>query len=83
VLSVEWATSGFSSSILCKRLCFLHDIDKANQKTSSNQDRVVYDFTVGESAMNQDGTTIRYTRDYIEQQKAEIESSGKFDCQWK
>jgi hypothetical protein len=81
------ATLGLAScgkkTLFCQEKMYYHDKDIANQRTGTDTKRVEYDFTIGETAMNQDGSTIKYTKEYIEQQKAELEASGRFDCEWK
>lgn len=59
-----------------------HDTDVANQVTGSDSERAEFTFTIGQSVMNQDGTMEKYTKEYIEQQQAELEATGKFHCKW-
>ena len=59
------------------------DMDIANQRTGSNSERAVYNYKIGEKAMNPDGSTIVYTKEVIEQKVRDLEATGKFNCEWK
>ena len=71
-------------TLFCQEKMFYHDKDIANGRTGTDTKRVEYDFTIGESAMDsKTGEITKYTKEYIEQKKAELEGSGRFDCEWK
>ncbi len=67
----------------CTEKQYSSDNDIANQRSGSNSERAVYNYQIGQSAMNPDGTSIKYTKEYIEQQVSELEATGKFNCEWK
>lgn len=75
-------TSCQKKTCTCKEKQYSRDIDVANQVTGSDSERAEYKYTIGKTAMKQDGSIITYTKEYIEQQKAELEATGKFDCDW-
>ena len=66
----------------CKEKEYSHDMDVANQRSGSDSERAEYKYTIGQSAMTHDGTSITYTKEYIEQQQRELEATGKFNCDW-
>ena len=66
----------------CTEKEYSHDSDIANQRVGSDAKRAEYKYTIDQSAMTPDGTIIKYTKEYIDQQKAELEATGKFNCEW-
>ena len=68
---------------VCVEKEYSSDIDKANQKTGSDTEKAAYTYKIGEKAMTPEGVMIEYTKEYIEQQKSELEATGKFYCEWK
>jgi hypothetical protein len=66
----------------CTEKQYSHDKDIANEVTGSDAKRAEYKYTIDQSAMMPDGSFVNYTKEYIEQQAAELEATGKFDCDW-
>jgi hypothetical protein len=76
-------TSCGKKTCVCEEKEYYHEKDISNHTVGSDSERAKYEYTVGQKAMNPDGTMVTYTKEYIEQQKSDLEATGKFDCEWK
>ncbi len=68
---------------VCTEKQYSSDMDIANQRSGTDTERAEYTYKIGQQAMTPEGNSIEYTKEYIEQQKQELEATGKFDCEWK
>jgi hypothetical protein len=68
---------------VCNEKQSIHDEKIMNGTIASNTERIKYDFTIGEKVYDSNTKQwMNYTKEYIEQQKSELEATGEFDCTW-